>query len=355
MRAIPTKYVTESSVLGENLYTAEGKILVKRGTLLTPSLINKIESNQIFTVYIDDAHSDFEVNRLLEQSFRVQGALLIKKLFETARRGESIFSVHHELIEFAEDVLYEIRSYKKIQIEYIDIKNVKNYIYSSALNVALISALISWELGYGSDLVKQIFLGAIYHDIGIAFIPPRVINKTTPLTLEEKKMILMHPKKGHDFLKDQAFISAYVKAIVLQHHEHIDGTGYPTRYSGDDVNKIAQIIGIADIYDAMTSDRPYRRAVSPHEAIEYIVAIKGKIFYKDVADAFIGRISPYPRGTIVRLSDKRHAVVDEINDKWPLRPIIRVIHKTDTGYEYEMIELLKRQNLLIEDVVYDHI
>lgn len=355
MRAIPTQNVVEGSVLGENLYTSEGKILIKKGTNLTPSLVEKIETNQIFTVYIDDIHSDIEVNRLLDQAFRVRGSLFIKTLFETAAKGESIFDIHHKLITYAEDVLYEIRSYKKIQIEYIDIKNVKSYIYSSALNVALISALISWELGYGSDIVKQIFLGAIYHDIGIALIPKHIISKSTELTLEEKRMILMHPKTGHDFLKEQPYISAYVKSIVLQHHEHIDGSGYPNRKTEENINRIAQIIGIADIYDAMTSDRPYRRAVSPKEAIEYIVAIKGKVFFKDIAEAFIGRIAPYPRGTHVILSDGRTAVVEEINDRWPLRPIIKVINKSDEGYDYEYIELMRRQNLLISNVTYEHI
>lgn len=355
MRAIPTNYVVEGSILGENLYTADGRVLATKGTSLTDSIIKKIENNKIFTVYIDDVHCKTEVNRLLDQSFRVKGAMLIKEIFDSAAKGENIFDLHNQLLKYAEDVLYEIRSYHKVQIEYVDIKNIDNYLYSSAINVALISSLIGWQLGYGSDLVKQIFLGAIYHDIGIALLPKDIINKTTPLTMDEKRMILMHPKIGHDYLKQQDFISAYVKSIVIQHHEHTDGSGYPNRSQENQINKYAQIVGIADIYDAMTSDRPYRRAVCPKEAIEYIHANKGKIYFKDVAEAFIERIAPYPRGTLVRLSDGSPAVVEELNDKWPLRPVVKLIYKTNIGYRYEIIKLMKRQNLLIEDVIYDHI
>jgi hypothetical protein len=103
----------------------------------------------------------------------------------------------------------------------------------------------------------------------------------------------------------------------------------------------------------MTSDRPYRRAVSPKEAIEYIHANKGKLFFTDVAEAFIERITPYPRGTVVKMSNGMPAVVEKINDKWPLRPVIKLIYKTSSGYYYETVELMQRQNLLIEDVIYE--
>jgi HD-GYP domain-containing protein (c-di-GMP phosphodiesterase class II) len=355
MRAIPTKHIKAGSVLAENLYTSEGRILVKRGVELTPQLMEKIETNKIFTVYIESKHSDVEVNRLLEQSFRVKGMLIIRNLFETASKDESILGIHEALRLYAEDVLYELRSYQKLPIEYVDIKNVDAYIYSSALNAALLSALIAWDLGYNNDLVKEIFLGAIYHDIGIALLPKDVINKTTALTTEEKMMILNHPKIGHDYLKDKSFISAYIKAITLQHHEHIDGSGYPKRLKEVDINRIAQIVGIADIYDAMTSDRPYKRAVVPKVAIEYIVAVKGKKFIKEVAEAFIARIAPYPRGTLVKLSNDEVAVVEELNENWPLRPVIRVIYKKGIHYDYETLDLMQHQNILIEDVVYDNI
>jgi len=354
MRAIPTAYVVENSILGENLYNSSGNILVKKGTTLTAKLLKQIEVNKVYTLYIDDPHSDYEVFRLLEQSLRVKGALLMKELFALANEHKSILDVHNRLESYVNDVLYELKSFKRKTIEHIDIKNVDNYIYSSSINVALLSALIAWDLNYSDDMVKQIFIGALYHDIGIALLPSDVINKSGELSIDEKMMILNHPNKGHNYLKDKTFLSAYVKQIALHHHECLDGSGYPNRIKDDDISFISQIVGVADIYDAMTSDRPYKRAVPPYEALEYILGTGSK-FDPKVINAFIKRITPYPCGSIVKLSNGKFAVVDEISEDVPLRPIVRIINKVGDGYEYQRIDLRVNNSIVIENISYDKI
>ncbi len=164
------------------------------------------------------------------------------------------------------------------------------------------SMSLAWDLQYNDEIVKQIFLGAIYHDIGIALLPNSLVNKSGPLTLEEKLMILKHPATGYDYIRSMTFISAYIKQIVLQHHEAIDATGYPNRSPKEDIAQIAQIVGIADVFDAMTSDRPYNRAIHPCEVIEYLMGTGSK-YDINVFNAFLKRIAPYPRGAIVELSN----------------------------------------------------
>lgn len=354
MRAIPISYVRRGSILGENLYTSSGQVLLKTGARLTEKLLYNIELNKIYTIYIRDVHSDYEVNRLLEQSLRIKGAMLIKNLFTLASINKSILECHEELAVYAVDVLYELKAFKHQSIEYIDVKNVDAYMYSSAINVALLSALIAWDLGYNDEMVKHIFLGAIYHDIGIALLPEDIINKEGELTRDEKIMILNHPNSGYTYLKDKTFLSAYIKQISLHHHECLDGTGYPNRAKGDEISFISQIVGIADIYDAMTSDRPYKRAVAPSEALEYILGTGNKYDSK-VINAFIKRISPYPSGSIVRLSNGEVAVVDEVNINMPLRPKIRVITKDGNDYDYEEIDLEEHFNLTVDKIIYDMI
>ncbi|MBN2797167.1 MAG: HD-GYP domain-containing protein [Clostridia bacterium] len=353
MRAIPIQFVQPNSHLGEDLYTAEGKILLRMGTLLTENLITKIKNNKIFTVYIIDIHSDIQVNRLLEQSFRAKGTMLIKAIFDDAASGSSILDHHYELSTYADDVLYELKSYQQQTLEYVDVKNVNAYLYSSALNIALISSLIAWHLGYNDEMVKHIFIGAIYHDIGIALLPPRIIYKDTTLTTEEKMMIINHPSIGYKYVKERSFLSAYTKTIVYQHHECLDGTGYPQRIKGNEVHPIAQIVGVADVYDAMTSDRPYKRAVPPNEALEYIIGVAGTKFDSSIVDAFIKMIAPYPRGSIVRLSNGSVGVVETLNKDFPLRPVLNVITKEGDSYHYESLNLIKHPNLVITETVYD--
>lgn len=352
MRAIPIKHVKAGSILGETLYTATGNTLVKKGITLTEKLLLKIESNKIYTIYIKDIHSDIEVNRLLEQSFRVKGAMLIKELFLLAKEKRSIHDINDQLVRYADDVLYELKSFRHHTIEYIDVKNVDAYIYSSAINVALLSALIAWDLHYNDDMVKQIFLGAIYHDIGIALLPDDVINKTEALSREEKMMILNHPNGGHQYLKDKTFLSAYVKQIALHHHECLDGSGYPNRTCGEDISFISQIVGIADVYDAMTSDRPYKRAAPPSEALEYILG-SGSKYDQKIVSAFIKRITPYPRGCLVKLSNDSIAVIDELNPSMPLRPKIRIISRSNGNYAYIAVDLEEQKNLVIKEILYE--
>lgn len=355
MRAIPIQFIQADSILGEDLYTAEGKVLLRMGTQLTEKLITKIKNNKIYTVYVKDQHSDIEVNRLLEQSFRAKGAMLIKSIFDDAASSTSILDAHYALSSYADDVLYELKSFQHQTLEYVDVKNVDAYLYSSALNIALISALVAWHLGYNDEMVKNIFIGAIYHDIGIALLPPRIIYKDSALTTEEKMMIINHPTIGHKYIKERSFLSAYTKTIVYQHHECMDGSGYPQRISGDDIHPISQIVGVADIYDAMTSDRPYKRAVPPNEALEYIIGVSGTKFDTKVVNAFVKMIAPYPRGCIVKLSNGENAVVEELNTDFPLRPKLKLIHKNGSEYAYESFDLIQHPNVVIEEIIYEQI
>jgi len=353
MRPIPIQYAKENTVLGETLYTARGQVLLKAGTQLDKKKLSQIKNHNIHTIYIKDPHSDFEVNRLLEQSMRIKGVMLIKEIFDNAAYNQSIMGLNDQLSKYADTVLYEIKSFKSQKIEYVDIKNIDIYLYSSALNVALISALLAWEMKLNDEMVKHVFIGAIYHDIGMALLPAAVTFKTEALTTEEKMMIINHPVMGHGYIKERNYLSAYVKTIVMTHHECIDGTGYPGRMKGDDIHKTAQIVGLADIYDAMTSDRPYKMAVSPKESIEYIMGVAGRKYDTALVNAFLRLVSPYPRGTLVKLSNGQVAVVDQLNDNFPLRPKIRVIHKDNQTYTYDAIDLEYRQDLTIEDIVYD--
>lgn len=355
MRALPIQYVKENSILAEDLYNVQGRILIKKETLLTQKILKKIEANNVFTIYVKDVHNTIEVPRLVEQSLRINAILIIKSIFEAAKSQQSIFDLHNQLRNIADDILYEIRSYHKRPIEHIDIKNVDNYIYSSSLNTAVLSALIAWELGYASDLVKEIFLGAVYHDIGIALIDSNIINKKTALTLEEKMEIIMHPKKGYEYLKDKTFTSAYIKTIVLQHHEAFDGSGYPLRSKGNEINSIAQIVGVADIYDAMTSDRPYKRASKPKDAIEFILANSRSKFDENIVEAFNKKVTPFPPGALVELDDGRIATVDKINSDRPLEPQIRIITRTKDTYHYEAVNLSETHDITIKDITYETI
>lgn len=360
MRLVPTKCVPEEAVLSEALYTADGRTLVSAGTPLTSRLLEKINQNNIFSVYIKDQHSTGEIERLVDPLLRQKGHNLVKKIFDAASNTKPdgtpapipIMGMMPELSRLMDDIIYEMTGFKEKQLEYIDIKNVNSYLYSSAVNVALLSVLIGWEMGLNNDMIYQLFMGGIFHDIGMAMLPKEVIYKKEALTMEDKRLVLYHPLKGYDYLKDKNFLSSYVRAITLGHHEHADGTGYPNRKSGEEIHLLTQIVGIADIYDAMTSDRPYRHALPANEVLEYIMSVGGKYYNIDVVRAFIKKVNPYPVGSLVKLKDGRTAVVRSVSSSMPLRPLISVIRKKSSGFEYEDVNLIENQTISIEGIQY---
>lgn len=360
MRLVPTKCVKNGAVLAEPLYTENGTVFIKEGTQLTERLIERINQVNIFSVYIKDQHSTGELDRLVNTQLRQRGYNLVKRIFDAAGNTKPdgtpaplpIIDLMPELGRLMEDIIYEMTGFKEKQLEYIDIKNTSSYLYSSALNVALISVLIGWELGLGPDMINELFMGGIFHDIGMAMIPKGIAYKKGPLELEEKRQILYHPVKGYDYLRDKSYLSSYVRAVTLGHHEHADGTGYPNRKSGEELHLLTQIIGISDIYDAMTSDRPYRQAIPPNEALEYLMSVAGKHYSVELVKAFIKKINPYPVGSLVKLGDGQLAVVRKVFSDMPLRPVISIIREKSGGYEYEDVDLMENHTLAIAGIHY---
>lgn len=361
MRAVPIEYIRPESILGDTIYSIDGVMLAKKGAVLTERLLGKIEQNQIFTLYIDDEHSDAEIKKLLHPNLVNKAMLLIKDIFLAAGyrdasgelKSKSILDYTTPLSTIVDDMIDEIFRVKDNPLEYVNIKSVENYLYMSSLNCGILSALIAMDMSYNREMVKNIFMAGIFHDIGMALIPKEVFLKKDALTLEEKLMILNHPKTGHEYLKDKNFLSAYVKQATLQHHERLDGTGYPNRTSGEEVSLISQIIGIADVYDALTSDRPYSRATTPNEAVEFLMGSAGVTFDSQLIHLFTKKISPYPPGSLIRLNTGQFAVVDVVPMGLPLRPQIRIIHGTKGNYSYEPRDLTTDHTLIIDSLVYE--
>ncbi len=360
MRLVPTTHIPMDAILSDPLYTADGRMLVREGVQLTPALVDKINQNHIFSVYIKDRHSTGEIEHLVDPMLKLKGYNLVKNIFDAASykkpdgtpAPKSIFEMMPELTRLMEDILYEMIGFREKQLEYIDIKNVNSYLYSSAINVALLSVLIGWELGLNAEMINHLFMGGIFHDIGLAMLPKEVLYKKEPLTMDEKRLILFHPLKGYEYLRDKSFLSSYIRVITLGHHEHIDGSGYPNRKSGEEVSQLAQIVGIADIYDAMTSDRPYHRALPVSEALEYIMSVADKHFDMAIVKAFIKKINPYPAGSLVKLVNGQIAVVRKVPANMPLRPLISIIKERDGEFEYEDVDLMDNRTLTIKGIHY---
>lgn len=360
MHAVPIEYVSVGDILGDTLYSTEGIMLARTGAHLTEALLERIKRNQIYTLYIRDEHSNYEINHLLDPSTINSGMLLIRDIFNAAsfrtgsgdHKPQSIMPFMDALNELTDSIIDSIFRSRNQPLEYVVIKNIENYLYMSSLNCGILSALIATSMNYNRERARHLFLAGVFHDIGMAFLPKEIFFKKEALSREEKMAILEHPIQGHRYLKDKTFLSAYVKQAALHHHEKLNGSGYPNRIQGEELTLNSQIIGISDIYDAMTSDRPYSRATPPHEAIEYLLGSAGTIYDAHLVQVFTSRIHPFPPGSLVLLSSGEYAVVDLVPDGLPLRPTVRVIYGSKGAYRYTPVDLASEHTLMITKLVY---
>lgn len=367
MRQIPINSVREGTILAKTIYNSSGNILLKEGVELNAALLERIEENGILTLYIDDGYSDHVIEDVIKPEIRQKAVKAIRETFdhiihynvmldkETAdfkrklmvKGMQKYLKTIHSL---ADTIIEDISSRKKLMINLVDIKNIDSYTYDHSLNVAVLSVVLGIEMKLDKKHLQALFTGALLHDIGKAFIPQLIINKPTELTPDEFEVFKTHTTQGYAYIKDNYGLDANAKVIVLQHHEHFDGSGYPRGTSGQHINRLARIVCITNIYDQLTSDTPASRALPPNDAIEYIMGAAGRYFDFEMADTFVKKIVPYPIGTLVQLSNGLIGVVKDIHPDFPLRPEIRYVER-GTGKIYpHVINLMKEHNITITGI-----
>ncbi|MTI48999.1 MAG: HD-GYP domain-containing protein [Firmicutes bacterium] len=365
MRLVPVSSVREGTELAKTIFDSQGRILLSKGVELKQGLIRRIRKNGIMSVYINDEYSDNEIEDVIKPELRIKAIKLMKDSYtrfsEMANEGITNKKLANKLkTKCLEDIgaiiesfINELFSQKEILVKMVDIKSMDNYTYQHCVNVAVLSIIVGIEMQYNKEKLTHLATGAILHDLGKTYVPKEVLLKPGKLTSEEFEVIKNHSEKGYEYLKDNMYVSSISRVIALQHHERVDGTGYPRGISGDEINECAKIVAVADVYDALVSDRPYRQALSPNEAIEYIMGASGTHFDYKVAQAFIKMIVPYPEGTLVRLSNGDIAVVTKTNPKFSLRPKVRVVMRNGKAVENSTIDLVDEKNITISGIQYD--
>ena len=201
-------------------------------------------------------------------------------------------------------------------------RDAGDYLVNNAVNVAIVSVKIAEALRYESAQLEQIALAGLLHDLGMFALPDALLSKTGTLTEEERQEMQKHPQHGARLFKDLEEAYPLVGRVILQEHERWNGTGYPNRLSGGQIDEMALVIGLADVFDALTKVRPYRRGMSPHQAIRTLLVSGKTVFPHHLLKAIVDQLSVYPLGTTVRLNTGETGVVSQLNRRYPLRPIL---------------------------------
>ena len=205
-------------------------------------------------------------------------------------------------------------------IHIYDLKAHDEYTFHHSVSVALLAVATGQSLGLDIRELMGLGRSALFHDIGKQFVPSEIINKTGKLTNEELSEMRSHPPLGATNIKAKGLANTGVLGGILFHHEKIDGTGYPRGLSGNEIPIEAKIISVADVFDALTSYRSYRKPMTPTAAYDLIIKQVGTSFDYTIVEAFTKKLNFYPINTLLELSNGRTAIVIENHNV--LRPVV---------------------------------
>jgi HD-GYP domain-containing protein (c-di-GMP phosphodiesterase class II) len=219
----------------------------------------------------------------------------------------------------------------------------EDFTISHSINTMILSLKVGQGMGFSKDKLFELGLSALFHDIGMFLVPDDILRKPDRLTQEESDAVRKHPEMGRDILSIRGGSYPWLSEVVYQHHEREEGQGYPRGLRGDRIHEYAKILGIVDTYEAMTHNRPHRRAISVRELIES----KNQQFAPRIIKVFLEQISLYPIGSYVKLNNKSLAKVIDTNDHQPLRPVVNVLFDSQGNrMKADQIVNLKDNSLL---------
>lgn len=359
MRLVPIEYVREGNFLAQSLFNDNGQILLSKGVILNNRLILKIKEAGFLYLYINDNKNEEVINDVIKPEIRQKAIASIKKIYTAIDQENGIHLQKRfnytvtDLKNVIEGIVDDMFAEKNIMIQLVDIRNLDNYTYSHSVNVAILSLVIGISYGLNKNDLYDLTLGALLHDIGKMFIPEDLLKKPGALTMDEFNIVQQHSLRGFNYMKDELNINAKSRIISLQHHEKIDGTGYPYKLKDKEINLFSKIVSIADVYDGLTSDRIYRKAIPVHEALEYIMGGCGRLFDFNLVQAFVKKVVPYPIGTIIKLSNNTIGIVENVNLDFPLRPTVKIIKEKEKICSEYIIDLTKENTIVVEDIVYN--
>lgn len=262
-------------------------------------------------------------------------------MFNDARMGNAIEVEQAQ--ELVEEISESVLRQPHALISLARLKNADEYTYMHSVAVCALMIALARQLGLDDDMVRECGLAGLLHDLGKMGIPNKILNKPGKLTDEEFTTIKSHPQIGASILMDNPLVSPMVLDVVLHHHEKVDGSGYPHKLSGDTISLFAKMGSVCDVYDAITSNRPYKKGWSPAESIRKMAEWSKGHFDEAVFQAFVKTVGIYPTGSLVRLESGRLGVVTEQSETSLLTPKVKVFFsaKMKTPILQETLDLSK--------------
>jgi HD-GYP domain-containing protein (c-di-GMP phosphodiesterase class II) len=337
-------------VLASPVFGTDGRVLLSAGTCLQRRYILALRARGYDYVNIEDSmFKDVGSGDALSDATRIKATTVVRSTLNEISRGEDFDFEPVSMV--VEDIMEDVQSSKAVLVSLSAVRSFDDYTFVHSVNVCVLSILIGRGLFLNRYDIKKLATGALLHDIGKITLPPEIINKPGKLTSEEYGIVKTHPMKGYEMMAQKtSLVSAHV---ALQHHERLDGTGYPRNMTADNIHEFGKVAAIADVYDALTSHRPYRVAYTPDEALRILLDPKSSVD-QDLLLLLRARLALFSDGLIVRLADNRIGLVVKQTDD-SARPVVRIVSdQSQQLVDSEDVDLRDNAHLRIDSILPDY-
>lgn len=320
--------VQEGMKVAKSIYGSNGEVLLAAGVSLTPFYIQRLKEMEVAAVYVEDEDTEgIVINDVVSERTRSEAIKITKECMTHIRlqSGIDVAKVNQVIT----NIIDELLSSTNIVVQVLEIRALNDHTFSHSVNVAILSVITGIALGFDYEKLKDLALGALFHDIGKTIIPENILLKAESLTKEEEVIWQKHPILGFDILRKLEAFNLTIAHVVLEHHERFDGKGFPRGLKGTAISELARVVMVCDRYDKMTTYQIGQTRMQPFQAIEILIANSGKFFDADIVKAFLGIIAIFPIGSKVCLNIGLTGIVVETYKEYPTRPKVRILSNKD--------------------------
>lgn len=303
MKYIPVEQIEDGMHLAEDVVTPDGDItLLRKDLVLRAHFIRGLQRQGVEKVLIippsEQTGSNFE---LLSPRTKLEAIDVANTLFNKVKLGRLLNS---DLVTaFVGKMVDELLSQDRLLISLHRMGTVEKYLIEHSINTTIVSTVIGIRCGFPREKLLALAKGAFLHDIGKTKVPEEILHKPGQLTNDEFETVKRHPQFGYNIIREMTDCTVQTAVVSLQHHEKYCGDGYPAQLSHSQIYNFSRIVAIADVYDALTTDRCYRPGLAPDKALGLMTKERGMHFDPYLFDIFASKVVLYPVGTFVELSD----------------------------------------------------